>query len=101
MTTDLETAAEVIGIGRPFAYDLAKRGAFPVRMLVSVAGSSSRCPICSPSWEPTRGRSTDDGLRRDRGGRRAADRVLYRIDDEACIVTVVLVTHRRDAYRTR
>lgn len=33
--------------------------------------------------------------------RRGTYRVLYRIDDEACIVTVVLVTHRRDAYRTR
>ena len=33
LTTDLETAAEVIGIGRTLAYDLAKRGAFPVRLL--------------------------------------------------------------------
>jgi predicted DNA-binding transcriptional regulator AlpA len=33
MTTDLETAAEVIGIGRTLAYDLAQRGAFPVRLL--------------------------------------------------------------------
>ncbi len=33
--------------------------------------------------------------------RRGTYRVLYRIDDDACIVTVVLVTHDRDAYRTR
>jgi len=33
--------------------------------------------------------------------RRGTYRVLYRIDDDAHIVTVVLVTHRRDAYRTR
>jgi predicted DNA-binding transcriptional regulator AlpA len=33
MTTDLETAAEIIGIGRTLAYDLAKNQAFPVRLL--------------------------------------------------------------------
>lgn len=33
MTTDLETAAEIIGIGRTLAYDLAKNDAFPVRLL--------------------------------------------------------------------
>jgi predicted DNA-binding transcriptional regulator AlpA len=33
MTTDLETAAEIIGIGRTLAYDLAKNDSFPVRLL--------------------------------------------------------------------
>jgi hypothetical protein len=33
MTTDLETAAEIIGIGRTLAYELAKNQAFPVRLL--------------------------------------------------------------------
>jgi predicted DNA-binding transcriptional regulator AlpA len=33
MTTDLETAAEIIGIGRTLAYELAKSQAFPVRLL--------------------------------------------------------------------
>lgn len=33
MTTDLETAAEIIGIGRTLAYELAKNGEFPVRLL--------------------------------------------------------------------
>jgi mRNA-degrading endonuclease RelE of RelBE toxin-antitoxin system len=31
--------------------------------------------------------------------RRGTYRIIYRIDDEARIVTVVLVTHRRRAYR--
>ena len=33
MTTDIETAAEIIGIGRTLAYELAKNDAFPVRLL--------------------------------------------------------------------
>ncbi len=33
--------------------------------------------------------------------RRGTYRVLYRIDDNARVVTVVLITHRRDAYRAR
>lgn len=33
MTTDLETAAAIIGIGRTLAYDLARTGDFPVRVL--------------------------------------------------------------------
>ncbi|MDQ1294773.1 MAG: hypothetical protein QG608_2658 [Actinomycetota bacterium] len=33
MTTDLTTAASVIGIGRTLAYDLARTGDFPVRIL--------------------------------------------------------------------
>lgn len=33
--------------------------------------------------------------------RRGTYRIIYRIDDPAHVVTVVLVTHRRDAYRTR
>ncbi|MFG1921092.1 helix-turn-helix domain-containing protein [Cryptosporangium sp. NPDC048952] len=32
MTTDLETAAEIIGIGRSKAYQLAKQSEFPVRV---------------------------------------------------------------------
>lgn len=33
MTTDLETAASVIGIGRTLAYDLVRTGSFPIRLL--------------------------------------------------------------------
>jgi hypothetical protein len=33
MTTDLTTAAAIIGIGRTLAYDLARTGDFPVRIL--------------------------------------------------------------------
>ncbi len=33
MTTDLETAAQIIGIGRTLAYELAGNDAFPVRLL--------------------------------------------------------------------
>ena len=33
MTTDLATAAAIIGIGRTLAYDLARDGEFPVRVL--------------------------------------------------------------------
>jgi predicted DNA-binding transcriptional regulator AlpA len=33
MTTDLETAAEILGIGRTLAYDLIKNDQFPVRLL--------------------------------------------------------------------
>jgi mRNA interferase RelE/StbE len=33
--------------------------------------------------------------------RRGTYRVIYRIDDGTRTVTVVLVTHRRDAYRSR
>jgi predicted DNA-binding transcriptional regulator AlpA len=33
MTTDLETAASVLGIGRTLAFDLVKRDQFPVRLL--------------------------------------------------------------------
>ena len=33
MTTDLETAADVIGIGRTLAYELARTGDFPIRLL--------------------------------------------------------------------
>jgi len=32
-TVDLATAARAFGIGRTLAYDLAKRGEFPVRVL--------------------------------------------------------------------
>lgn len=32
--------------------------------------------------------------------RRGTYRVIYRIDDEACVVTVVDIGHRRDVYRT-
>jgi hypothetical protein len=33
LTTDLPTAARIIGIGRTLAYDLAKTDQFPVRIL--------------------------------------------------------------------
>ena len=33
MTTDLETAADIIGIGRTLAYELIKNDEFPVRLL--------------------------------------------------------------------
>ncbi|HET9561623.1 MAG TPA: type II toxin-antitoxin system RelE/ParE family toxin [Propionibacteriaceae bacterium] len=33
--------------------------------------------------------------------RRGTYRVIYHIDDDSRVVTVVLVTHRRDAYRSR
>lgn len=43
MTTSLETAAAVIGIGRTLAYDLAKTGDFPVRILR--LGSRTLIPV--------------------------------------------------------
>ena len=70
MTTDLETAAEVIGIGRTLAYDLAKRGAFPVRMLRLGRRVLVPVPDLLAFLGADPGRSTADGLRRDRGGRR-------------------------------
>jgi hypothetical protein len=33
MTTDIETAAAILGIGRTLAFDLAKKNQFPVRLL--------------------------------------------------------------------
>jgi hypothetical protein len=33
MTTDLETAATILGIGRTLAFELAKNNQFPVRIL--------------------------------------------------------------------
>ncbi len=33
ITTDVETAGAILGIGRTKAYDLAKAGQFPVRVL--------------------------------------------------------------------
>jgi hypothetical protein len=33
MTTNVETAGAILGIGRTKAYDLAKRGAFPAKVL--------------------------------------------------------------------
>lgn len=33
VTTDVETAAAILGIGRTKAYDLAKAGEFPVRLI--------------------------------------------------------------------
>ena len=44
-------------------------------------------------------------LRRELDGywsaRRGAYRVIYRLDDEARVVTVVLIEHRADVYRRR
>ena len=33
MTTDIETAASILGIGRTLAYELVKNDQFPVRLL--------------------------------------------------------------------
>jgi hypothetical protein len=33
VTTDLETAAEIMGIGRTLAYELSRSDEFPVRLL--------------------------------------------------------------------
>ncbi|GAA0812162.1 helix-turn-helix domain-containing protein [Spirilliplanes yamanashiensis] len=33
MTTDIETAALILGIGRTLAYDLVRTGSFPVRLI--------------------------------------------------------------------
>jgi hypothetical protein len=33
MTTDVETAGAILGIGRTKAYELAKNGEFPVKLL--------------------------------------------------------------------
>jgi Helix-turn-helix domain len=33
LTTDIETAASVLGIGRTLAYELARTNRFPVRLL--------------------------------------------------------------------
>jgi hypothetical protein len=33
MTTDVETAAAILGMGRTKAYELAREGAFPVKVL--------------------------------------------------------------------
>lgn len=33
MTTDIETAAAILGIGRTLAFELARTGEFPVRLL--------------------------------------------------------------------
>ena len=33
MTTDVETAARVLGIGRTLAHELVKRDEFPIRLL--------------------------------------------------------------------
>jgi hypothetical protein len=33
MTTDVETAAAILGIGRTLAFELARTGQFPVRLL--------------------------------------------------------------------
>ena len=46
-------------------------------------------------WPP---RSAGTGARF--SARRGTYRVIYRIDDEARVVTVVDIGHRRDVYRT-
>jgi hypothetical protein len=70
MTTDLETAADVIGIGRTLAYHLAKQGAFPVRLLRLGRRVLVPVPDLLAFLGSIRGRLTDEGLCRDRGGRR-------------------------------
>jgi hypothetical protein len=57
LTTDLPAAAQIIGIGRTLAYDLAKTGQFPVRVL-RIGGR-----VIVPVPDPLRyvGVSPDDG----------------------------------------
>ena len=43
MTTDVETAAAILGIGRTKAYELAKSGEFPVKVLRIGRLFSARC----------------------------------------------------------
>lgn len=43
LTTDVETAGEILGIGRTTAYQLVKRGEFPVRVIV--IGRARRVPV--------------------------------------------------------
>jgi mRNA interferase RelE/StbE len=47
------------------------------------------------------GRRLSPPLNDRHSARRGTYRVLYRIDDRSHTVTVLLVTHRRDAYRRR
>ncbi len=63
MTTDIETAAAIIGIGRTHAFDLIKNDQFPVpvlrlgrRTLIPVGalldllgGTPCTCPTCLPA----------------------------------------------------
>lgn len=46
------------------------------------------------------GRSLDEPFHREYASRRGVCRVMYRIDDEAKLVTVTRIAHRRDAYRS-
>lgn len=46
------------------------------------------------------GRSLDEPFPGEYASRRGVDRVMYRIDDEAKLITVTRTAHRRDAYRS-
>ena len=46
------------------------------------------------------GRSLDEPFQGEYASRRGVYRVMYRIDDEARLVTVTRIAHRRDAYRS-
>ena len=46
------------------------------------------------------GRSLDEPFQDEYASRRGVYRVMYRIDDEAKLVTVTRIAHRRDAYRS-
>lgn len=46
------------------------------------------------------GRSLDEPFQVEYASRRGVDRVMYRIDDDARLVTVTRIAHRRDAYRS-
>ncbi len=66
--------------------------------------------VAAAAWEFISGPLTEDPFRVGKplrgtlhglwSARRGQYRVLYRIDGEAVLVTVVSVAHRRDAYRT-
>ena len=46
---DVTTAARALGLGRSTAYDLARRGKFPCRVLHIGSPSASRPPSCCAS----------------------------------------------------
>jgi mRNA interferase RelE/StbE len=47
------------------------------------------------------GKSLKLGLEGLRSARRGDYRVIYRIDDQRCLVTVIAIEHRSDVYRPR
>jgi hypothetical protein len=75
MTTDLATAAAILGIGRTLAFDLVRTGQFPIRLirlgrrvLVPVPDILDYLGVPPTSAEPVGDRPSDD--RRDARGPR-------------------------------